>query len=238
MSFVDYTNFLKTKSFTTDISVNFPNSDCHHGESLSIQQRDMLSSVGVTSPEMLIFPKQIHTDIVWCVTKQDVMWRGVFQADAIVTNVVDLPIGVRTADCLPVLIHDPKKKVVAAVHAGWKSAYQQIIVKTMDVMQQQYGCVYQDMLFVIGPCIRRDQYPVGEEFKQYFPQDVFITQQGLFLDLVQACQRQMLNAGVKKEQIGDCGFCTFNEEKRFFSFRRQHEHAGRMLNAIVLSSRG
>lgn len=235
MAFVDYTSFLKTQSFTTDISVNFPNHDHNHFEPLTVDQQHCLSSMGIPSPETLIFPKQIHTDIIWCVTLKDVALRGLFQADAVVTNVAGLPIAVRTADCLPVLIHDPKKKVVAAVHAGWKSAYLHIIEKTIKVMHQQYGCSYQDMLFAIGPCIRRDQYPVGEEFKQYFPQDVVASQQGFLLDLSQACHRQILDMGIDKQHIWDCGLCTFNETERFFSFRRQKEQSGRMLNLVVLS---
>lgn len=216
-------------------------SDFHHGDPfspecfcLTAQQRDRLKDGGLPNPDDIIFPKQVHGDAVWVVTGLEVECRGLREADAVVTNKVGVPVAVRTADCLPLLIFDPVRRVVAAVHAGWKSARLGIAARTVAVMRDNYGALPSDLRAAIGPCIRRDSYQVGDEFRGYFPEDVMESPRGLCLDLAGANIRQLLAAGVRLENIHDCGLDTFSDQK-MHSFRRDADAAGRMIHVIMLA---
>lgn len=233
MALVDYTHFLGVKAFTSDRSVDFFK-DFNDGFQLNEAQRLSLLAGGILSADKVIFPKQVHGDVIWKVSAEDVSRRGVFEADAVVTHVTGLPIAVRTADCLPLLMADPVKKVVAVVHAGWKSSFLKIAAKTVAVMVKEYGSTPSDIRAAIGPCIRRVSYQVGEEFKTYFPDDVYPEKDGLHLDLSSANKRQLTAAGIMPAHILDDGLCTVMDKDRFFSFRREAEGSGRLLSVIVM----
>ena len=79
----------------------------------------------------------------------------------------NLPIAVLTADCAPILIHDEKKKMIAAIHAGWRGAYKDIIKKVVKFMIKK-GCSTQNITAAIGPCISSNNYEVKEDFKKNF----------------------------------------------------------------------
>lgn len=233
MAFVDYTSHLGVKAFTSDRSVDFFK-NFKDGFGLNDDQRQALVVGGIAQADKLIFPKQVHGDVIWNVTEKDMPARGTFEADALVTNVVGLPIAIRTADCLPLLMMDPVKRVVAAVHAGWKSSYLKIASKTVEFMAKEYGSKSFDIRAAVGPCIRKASYQVGEDFRAFFPEDVHLMEDGLHLDLVGANIRQLLKVGIAPEHISDCGLCTFVDSERFFSFRREAECSGRLLSALVL----
>ena len=88
-------------------------------------------------------------------------------ADAVITDIPRLPIGILTADCVPILIYDKQKKMVAAIHAGWKGAYKGIISKVINFMVKK-GCEKKNIIAVIGPCIAQKNYNVKEDFKRKF----------------------------------------------------------------------
>ena len=89
------------------------------------------------------------------------------KADAVITDQVKLPIAVLTADCVPVLLYDYKRKMIAAIHAGWKGAYKGIIKKVISFMLKK-GCGNKSITAAIGPCIQQNSYNVGAEFKKKF----------------------------------------------------------------------
>lgn len=156
------------------------------------------------------------------------------EADAVVTDVRGLPLAIRTADCLPLFFCDVRRGVVAAVHAGWRGTKAQIALRTLDVLSGGFHCELQDVRAVIGPCIRRNSYQVSQDFCNFFPEDMFEMSDGWHFDLAGANTRQLLSAGFLKENITDCGRCTFAEKESFFSYRRQGDGAGRLLHAIVV----
>jgi YfiH family protein len=202
------------------------------GLSLAPEQKAWLRHRGMD--QGVVFPKQIHTDIIWQVSRRDMRSAGIFQADAVVTDEPGLAIAVRTADCCPVFFYAPDKKVIAAVHAGWKSTRGRITAKTVEYMRRVWGVDPKVLRAVIGPCIRQDSYPVGEEFLAYFPQDVRRTASGSYFDLAGANTRQLKESGLCAENIFDSRLCTFKGADRFFSFRREKEAAGRMINVIMM----
>jgi len=235
---VTYSSFFgpKVTALTSDRSVDFHKGDSEQPERfvLTALQRDWLAAQGIAHSDGIIFPKQVHTDVIWRVTTQERALRGRFEADAVVTSEIALPIAVRTADCLPVLLYDPRKRVIAAVHAGWKSTKLAIVAKTVGVLKTEYGVRPSDLRAAFGPCIRRDSYQVGPEFKDHFPEDVQETARGLCLDLPAANVRQLVQAGVRSENIFDCGLDTFVDPS-LHSFRRDGERAGRLINLIMLN---
>ncbi|MDE3060836.1 MAG: peptidoglycan editing factor PgeF [Pseudomonadota bacterium] len=148
------------------------------------------------------------------------------QADAIVTNVPGLAVGVTTADCLPILLADEKNRVIAAAHAGWKGAISGILEATLEKMQA-LGARAEDIIAAIGPAIAQASYEIGEEFYERFLADdegnarYFIhgARPGHWLfDLKSYAKDRLRDAGVNHITILAHDTCA--EEADFFSYRR------------------
>lgn len=166
-------------------------------------------------------------------------------ADAIVTRVPGLAIGVLTADCTPVLLADPDARVVAVAHAGWRGAKAGIVAAAVAEMERQ-GADRARIRAAIGPCISQASYEVGPEFEAAFraenPENERFFRRlegdgrprfdltGFVLDRVTA-------TGVAEVDV--IGACTYENESQFFSYRRsQHRHEpdyGRQISAIVVT---
>ncbi len=89
------------------------------------------------------------------------------KGDALITNARKVAIGILTADCAPILFYDSKKKIIGAVHAGWRGAYKKILIKIVKYLLKR-GSSVKNLNFVIGPCIAQKNYEVGIEFKKKF----------------------------------------------------------------------
>jgi len=171
--------------------------------------------------------------------------------DAFITDKPDLALGVRTADCVPVLLYDPKCRAIAAVHAGWKGTVQHISQKAIDAMARQYGTEAGDLRAVIGPAIGPDSFQVGEEVVEKFREAGFPIVDiwsfrgegngkpmsgGHHIDLFKANRWLLEKAGVQPGNISVCGLDTYTEES-LYSARREGPACGRNINAIRLISR-
>ena len=165
------------------------------------------------------------------------------RADAVITNQKNLPIAVLTADCVPILICDDKKKIVAAIHAGWKGAYKGIIGKVIKFMIQK-GCKEKNITAVIGPSISVENYEVKDDFKKkliekdkknikYFK----IKDKKLYFDLNKYVHSLLLISKIKN--IETLKIDTFNIKNKFFSARRalalNHNDYGRNISIIMLN---
>jgi len=185
------------------------------------------------------FLNQIHSDIIHEVAAlPDKNWEG----DALLTDHPGILLVVRTADCLPLLLVDKKKKAVAAVHCGWRGTKKKLAEKAVKKMSALYKCERSSLLAALGPCIEQDCYEVGEEVRESFKdagiRDNFflssLAKKGrYYFDLKQANRYQLLKAGLKPENIFSVDLCTYCEES-LFSYRRDGFKAGRMLNFIGL----
>ncbi len=115
--------------------------------------------------------RQIHSDLVF---NADSLSDLQSEGDALITNKLNLSIGVRTADCVPILLLDSRLRAVAAVHAGWRGTAQEIVRATLRKMHADFGTEPADVYAAIGPCIRECCYEVGEEvaerFRSTFPE--------------------------------------------------------------------
>jgi YfiH family protein len=144
--------------------------------------------------------------------------------DALIARQTGLIVGVRTADCVPILIADERTRAVAAVHAGWRGSAERIVACAVNELTTRYGSRPQDLYAAIGPAIGGCCYEVGPEVALRFGTDTSR------IDLAAINERQLAGAGV--QDIWRAGECTFCEAYRYYSFRREKENAGRMLSFI------
>lgn len=184
---------------------------------------------------------QVHGGSVLVVDAGDDPRRVIrLQADALVTAAPRHFVAVQTADCVPVLLADPGRRVVAAVHAGWRGADAGVLSSTVDFMSDRFGCRLADVFAAIGPSIGPCCYAVGAEvagrFKTYA--DVVQWRAGeLFLDLRAVAARQLVAAGIAKERVGVPDLRTCCQPELFYSHRCQGLATGRQLAVIGLLQR-
>lgn len=148
--------------------------------------------------------------------------------DALVTAEPGLWLEIRTADCVPVLLADPVRRVVAAVHAGWRGTAARIVVETIERLVAD-GSRRVDLLAAIGPAIGACCFEVGDDVAAHFPDDRIAHQPRPHVDLIAANRRQIHCAGVAR--IDTLAACTHCDESMFHSFRRDKSD-GRMVSAI------
>ena len=161
--------------------------------------------------------------------------------DALITDRKNTILTILTADCVPVLLYDRKKEVVAAIHAGWRGTKGKIVAKCILKMQEQYGCRVEDMVAGIAPAIGGCCYEVGEDVARYFsdfPESCTAKGEKFMLDLPTINRRQLLDAGVKAENIEMSGICTACESERFFSYRKEEGCSGRFMSLIGIVPSG
>ena len=191
----------------------------------------------------IILLNQIHGNKFYFIDKNSKILRNKFEGDALITNRANLPIAVLTADCAPILIHDEKTKMVAAIHAGWKGAYKDIVIKVINFMIKK-GCSTKNITAAIGPCISVNSYQVKEDFIKRFTKKnkknrIFfkrINNQNYF-SLNKYIQSQLKDLNIKKIDIINKD--TFNPKNNFFSARRsigrKENDYGRNISVIMIN---
>ena len=220
-----------TTAFTTDNIIDFKIvSDCL---TLSQEQNDHLSHLIKKPVDKLYSPNQVHGSDVLIIDKDFVSASKVVDADAVVTSLHDVLIGVRTADCLAVLLKDNVNNVIAVVHAGWRGSKDGVASKVLDVMTERFDTDLKNVAAVFSPCIRSCCYEVGGEFLDHFPEDVTNTGVALYLDLAGFNKKQLISKGVSTENIFDNKICTCCGDK-LFSYRREGDSSGRMFTGMMM----
>jgi YfiH family protein len=165
------------------------------------------------------------------------------RCDALVSNLPHTLLGVKTADCVPILIGDARTGACAAVHAGWRGTVASIGAHALERMIQEYGTQPAEVRVAIGPAAGTCCYEVGVEvvdaFKQQFPEsdDLFTTTRDghARIDLFEANRRQLVRMGVEAERIHISPLCTMCRTDVFFSYRREknvHGKVGRLMAVI------
>lgn len=171
------------------------------------------------APDTITTMRQVHSDIVVRVDEAGCATEG----DALLSSTPGVVVGVKTADCLPILLVDERQHTVAAVHAGWRGTASQIALKTIQAMNAHP----EDLHAAIGPGIGGCCYEVGPEVAARFG-----IEGRARIDLADINRRQLLSAGIAAERIYVAGHCTFCHADQFHSFRRDREAAGRMFSFI------
>lgn len=187
-----------------------------------------------------VFAHQIHENTVLEVTKP-VRAVCVGKADSLITDEIDLPIGVFTADCVPVLFAG--KRGLGAAHAGWKGTLLNISAKTVAAMCKSYSLKPEEISAAIGPCIGQCCFEVGEEVydafcdKDTLYKKFFIKKDRWYLDLRGLNRFQLERAGINGGKIFDIDHCTYCLKEKYFSFRRQQQRNGSMFSFVIRSKR-
>jgi hypothetical protein len=188
----------------------------------------------------LIFLRQIHSNVVHRVSSS---FENNVEGDAMITDQPYILLIIKTADCLPVMMVDEEKKVIAAVHCGWRGTRKRLIQRVVKVLESHYECLPSSLLAAMGPCIGKDCYEVGGEVVQGFEDDghsldffsPHAKKKGKYLfDLKKANISQLLSLGVKEGNVFSVDFCS-HCRPHFPSYRREGKRAGRVLSFIGMS---
>ncbi len=192
--------------------------------------------------DQFVFPRQTHSDRVVVVTSEN-FTNTIDDTDALITNEPGIFICVQTADCVPILLFDPVKKVVAAIHAGWKGTISKIAKKTIGQMTEKFGCNPADIVAGIGPSIHIHAYEVGPEVVEAveasFSNSPALLKPSMnegraYFDLWEANQTVLMESGIQEENIELMGLCSFEQADLFYSARRDGTDTGRMVSGIRL----
>jgi polyphenol oxidase len=205
----------------------------------------------------LVTLKQVHSDAIQIFHSADSTRVG----DASTTTLPSLLLAIQTADCVPILLVDPRKRAVAAIHAGWRGTLARITQKTVGAMQREFSCRPSDLLAAIGPSIGPCCYEVGAELvtrftsqfadaTEYFdeprtgdepnplqwlnmrPPGHQPPPKAVHLDLRKANHSQLIAAGLRSANVLVSEFCTGCRRDLFFSYRKEGPRSGRLLSVI------
>ena len=209
-----------------------------------IQNRKILSkSLDSKNNLHYIVANQTHSNHIKIITQEKTKgWNSLEDAivdcDALITDIPNIVLCILTADCVPILLYDKVKNIIAAVHAGWKGTQGRIVYKTIQKMQSDFGSNPTDILVGIAPSIQKCCYEVDENVAQHF----FNTPQGFskkgdkyMLDLPYINKEQLLSAGVQEEHIEMSNICTACHVEDFFSYRKENGCSGRFMSLIYLT---
>lgn len=156
----------------------------------------------------------------------------IFEADSLVTGIGDISLLVFTADCVPIVLLDTKKEIIANIHAGWRGTYSNIVANTLECMKNNFDTKVSDVVAIIGPSIRSCCYEVGDDLVEKFRElvkntsfaydfdECFRVHEGRsFINLQKINEVLLKDFGVEQEKILDMGICTSCENEKFFSYR-------------------
>lgn len=179
--------------------------------------------------DKVVMQKQIHSDNINVVNES----CFIQDSDALITNEKNLYLAISIADCIPVFLYSPDKKVIAGIHSGWKGTEYKISQKVVERMVKDFGVNPDEIIAYIGPGISVESYEVSKEVAERFPASSYIINNGkYYLDLKKDICEQLLSTGLKKENIEVTSYCTFRDKDIFHSHRREKGETGRMFGVI------
>lgn len=172
---------------------------------------------------------------------------ALMDVDALSTNISNICVCVKTADCVPILLWDETTHVVSSVHAGWKGTIKHVIEININKLHATYGTLPQNIHAIIGPCIDFESFEVGDELYEAFAQEGFPmnklairtpsmhannSQMKWHIDLVEGNRIQLVNQGVNPNNIYISNIDTYKKFHEFYSARRNAK--GRNFNGIMI----
>jgi YfiH family protein len=241
------------------------------GDSRAAVERNresFLKKIGGTTgktPWPLVTLRQIHSDLIHCATQVP---EQTLAGDGLITQMPNIIIGIQTADCIPIILVDTKRKAIGVFHAGWRGTAKRIVEKGVGEMRRYFGTLPRDIRAAIGPGIHSCCYQVGAEVRDNFESQfayaaelfhetkdydevrekyplLFLTARApghselpnkIFLDLVEANRRQLLDAGVGRRKISASALCTSCRPDLLFSHRADEGITGKMLAVAGIRS--
>jgi YfiH family protein len=198
------------------------------------RNREMFfGSLGIGLTEIAV-PQQVHGSMV---LQADAPGRYP-ACDGLVTATPRIFLCVTFADCVPILLYDPKLRVVAAVHAGWRGTVAAVVRLAIHALTDLFRVSPEDLRVFIGPAADSCCYFVGEDIAGKFPGDCVRENGGRwYVDLKKANRRHLVESGIDEEHIEISPFCTISNPSLFHSYRRERERSGRMMAVIGLTGK-
>ena len=222
-------------------SLNLAGYDEDSAENIAENRRRFLSVLG--GDYRLASCWQVHSSEVRLVKDFEDAADGDYKMDALVSDARGVFLGVKTADCVPVLLGDTKTGAFAAIHAGWRGTVQSIVLKAIEEMRTLYGTSTLDLIAAIGPAATCKNYEIGRDvidaFHEKFPRSEHLftptKENHALIDLHTANKEQLLSAGVLPENISIAPLCTMERTDLFFSYRKEkrlYGKTGRLMSVI------
>ncbi len=182
-------------------------------------------------PDRLAIPGQVHGTSVR-LAKQPGDYP---ETDGLLTDQPGVFLCVSTADCVPVLLFDPVRRVVGAVHAGWRGTAAGIVALAVQMMVKEFGTAANDVHAYLGPAAGACCYYVGQDLESQFPAGCVAHRDGkTYVDLKETNRRMLLATGVIAARVETSPFCTISDSTLFHSHRRDGSNSGRMMAVIGL----
>ncbi|HJT19939.1 MAG TPA: peptidoglycan editing factor PgeF [Nitrospira sp.] len=216
-----------------------------HADSVTFDVGVPVRTEGKSGREWLLSVKQVHgTDAL--VVDRPLTEADRFDGgwDALITDQPGVTVAVRTADCVPVLVYDRRRRAVAAIHAGWRGTVAGIVPKTIGMLMDRFKITKADLRLSIGPsagsCCYEVDEPILASLRQAWSdwQLVIHDQRGTaaYLDLKKLIRRQIEGIGIGSRQITTVNLCTICQDQLFYSYRRDGRVNGTMISGITLLS--
>lgn len=191
------------------------------------------------SDNQLILPHQTHGTRIVEINRTNLA-ASLEDTDGVITALPNVCIGVSTADCVPLLMHDTQTGAIAAIHAGWRGTVANISVLALGAMHDAFGTLLKDVQCIIGPSIGPQAFEVGDEVYEAFSEAGFPMEhisrrmeKKWHINLWQANAHQLISAGLQPNAIQTAAICTYTHYDRFFSARRLGIRSGRIFNGIM-----
>lgn len=205
-----------------------------------------LASALQISEKTVLRPYQTHTNVVECIYKPydelTIFPEELKDVDGLLTDKKEIVFSLSYADCTPIYLYDPVKKVVGNIHSGWQGTLKGIGKVAVISMIDNYGCNPEDIICCFGPHIKKCHFEVGEEVANNFEKEYsymsdikeiiqyageIAGEKKYHIDIMKINENLMIELGLKKENIFDSGICTVCQKEQMHSYRAQGKRAGR-----------
>ena len=182
----------------------------------------------------LVQAEQVHGSSVALIECSAELPAPVAGCDALITRVPATALLIRTADCMPVFVSDPVRRIVAIAHVGWRGCAAFLPCRLVAALQRMTASHPADLRIAFGPSIRPCCYEVSENFGRWA--GTFVQPRGgrWTCDLVGLARQQLTASGVQAAHITDCGLCTACRTDQWYSLRREGQDTGRLMSFILL----
>jgi hypothetical protein len=220
-------------------SLNLGYSKWDSSETVTRNRKRFLSTLSLEETRLVTL-HQIHSNRVHIIGDLAGEWNQP-EGDALITGLQRVTLAVQTADCIPILIADPVRKAIAAVHSGWRGTLLRVLPETVRAMQNAFGSQPADLRVALGPGIQGCCFQMGPEvaqlfLRQYQDESLIVPMSDsadkYLLDLEKALEIQCIETGIDPENCYSSGACTRCNPGEFFSYRAEGARTGRMMAVI------
>jgi len=199
-------------------------------ETVSLNRKFFFNEIGL-SDDTISYQKQIHADGLKEVNSSGSCGEN----DALITTIKNLGLAISSADCPAIFIYDPLKKIIAAVHSGWRGTEKKILKKTIQKLKSDFKCKPTDLVCFIGPSISQRNYEVSEDAASKFEKEFIMGKENrFFLDLASANLKMLTEEGIKTSSIQISALCTYEYNSILHSYRCDGLKSGRALGVIAM----